>query len=432
MSSETIHLPELLAEIARLAALSPAQYERERQDAAKRLKVRTAFLDKYVADQRGAVVDRATGRPVVLRDVEPWPEPVDLAGVLADLRAAVRRHVVMPDEAATAVALWAAHTWVYERFQHTPRLGITSPTKRCGKSTLLAVLRLVCRRTIKADGISASGTFRTVEALKPVSLLLDEADAYLRENEALRGVLNSGFERDGSYIRIQEVNGVFEPRQFETFAPAAIAAIGKLPSTLEDRSLPIRLSRKTATDLVEKLRARGNRGGLADLARKLCRWAADEADALSDDPGVPEAMSDREGDISVSLLAIADQAGGAWPERARVDLLRLFGIRGEDTEAEAGVLLLADLRELFLGTSAVRMASADICQHLAGMEDRPWPEWRQGKAITPRQLAVVLAPFGIRPANLRGMDGRVPKGYYREAFAEAWDRYLPSFVPQTS
>ena len=58
------------------------------------------------------------------------------------------------------------------------------------------------------------------------------------------------------------------------------------------------------------------------------------------------------------------------------------------------------------------------------MEDRPWPEWRQGKPITPRQLARQLEAFSIRPGTIRTESG-TPKGYKKEAFKDAWSRYLP-------
>jgi hypothetical protein len=78
--------------------------------------------------------------------------------------------------------------------------------------------------------------------------------------------------------------------------------------------------------------------------------------------------------------------------------------------------------------SATRLTSADIVARLAGMEERPWPEWKAGKPITAPQLARALAPFGVRPATIR-TGGNTAKGYYREAFEEAWARYLPSETP---
>jgi hypothetical protein len=408
--------------IARLAKLPLLEYERVRESEAKPLGCRASILDKLVQqarEQNGAT----SGRGVAFHDPELWPVSLGTDALLGDLVDAIRRHVVLSAAAADVVALWIAHTWVYQRFDHSPRLGITSPTKRCGKSTLMEVLRLTCCRTLKADNVSASGVFRTVEALRPLTLLADEADTFLRDAEELRGVLNSGFERSGQVIRVVERNGKHVPVVFATFCPVALAAIGELPETLADRAVPIRLERKAASEKVQRMRATGNRAALSDLARKLIRWAADTASALATNPELPEMMSDREGDISVPLLAVADHAGPEWAARGRKALLEVFGIRAAaEGNTEIGALLLGDIRALF--GDADKMPSAILCEQLAKMEDRPWPEWRQNKSMTQTQLAAALKPFRIRPTTIR--DGNsTPKGYERAAFKEAWSRYLP-------
>ena len=421
------------AELDRLAKLDVLTYEREREAGATKLGCRVAMLDKLIADRR-PLPEAATGRGVSLPVVEPWHEPVNGGALLDTLTAAIKRHVILPPHAPEAAALWIAQTWVFERFEHTPRLSITSPAKRCGKSTLLDVLHATVRRPLKADNISASGVFRVVEALAPVTLLLDEADSYMRENEELRGVLNSGFERSGNVVRVIEVKGEMQPLAFSTFAPAALAGIGRLPDTIEDRAIPIVLQRKGAGETADKLRVTGARPALADLQRKLARWAADAGPRLSHEPSIPDEMGDREGDICVPLLAVADAAGGRWPERARKGLLAMFGRRAsEDGAAEAGTLLLADLRELFFlkdKLPSTKLASTEIVAALADMEHRPWPEWRNGKPMSATQLARALKPYGVTPGAVR--DGGPPfKGYQRGDFANAWKRYLPNRTVST-
>ena len=419
-------------EIARLAALDPMEYDRQREAAAEALRVRKPTLDDMVQAARPRP-EATDGRTVALAEVDPWPEPVAAGALLHDLARAIRRHVLLPASATDCTALWIAHTWVYDRFQHSPRLSITSPAKRCGKSTLLDVLRATCHRPLKADNISASGVFRTVEALRPLSLLVDEADSFLGDNEELRGILNSGFEASGEVVRVVEIQGEHQPIRFATYCPVALAGIGALPGTLEDRALPVVLQRKAAAETVTKLRAQGARAALHDLARKLARWAADRRRHLPADPPVPDAMGDREGDIAVPLLAIADDAGGEWPGRARLALLDLFGVRtANEGTTEAGAMLLADIKLLFAGLSALRLTSAQIVEHLAKQEERPWPEWRHGKPMTAPQLARELAPFGVRPGTIRVPGAATAKGYYRDSFEEAWTRYLPSEVPSVS
>ncbi|MFC7538818.1 DUF3631 domain-containing protein [Siccirubricoccus deserti] len=426
--SETRDRAAEALEIARLSALDPMEYDRQRQAAAERLGVRVSVLDEAVQGARPKP-EAADGRGVALAQVEPWHDPVDAAAMLHDLAAAIERHVILPASAIDCCTLWIAHTWVHERFQHSPRLSVTSPVKRCGKSTLLDVLRATSHRPLKADNISASGVFRTVEALRPLTLLVDEADTFLGDNEELRGILNSGFERSGEVIRVVEVKDEWQPIRFATFAPVALAGIGTLPGTLEDRAVPIVLQRKAAAEVVVKLRSPGARAALHTITRKLARWAADRAARLPMDPPIPDALGDREGDISVPLLAVADDAGGEWPRRAREALLSVFGLRtAAEGTMESGALLLRDIKLLFAETSSLRMPSADIVRRLGEMEERPWPEWRGGKPMTAPQLARALNPFGVRPATIRfGVD--TAKGYYREAFDEAWSRYLPSENP---
>jgi len=52
-------------------------------------------------------------------------------------------------------------------------------------------------------------------------------------------------------------------------------------------------------------------------------------------------------------------------------------------------------------------------------EESPWAEWRQGGPITARGVAMLLAPFGIRPDHDRS--GRL---YRLSAFQDAVTRYL--------
>ena len=412
--------------IARLAKLPPIAYERVREREAERLGCRPLILDKAVRGRQAELANRAqaSGKALCLAHVEPWPERVVLADALADLHSAIRRHLVLSDHAAVAISLWVAHTYVYAHFENTPRLSINSPTLRCGKSTLVEILATVCNRPLRADSISAAGTFRIVEALAPVTLLLDEVDTFLKENEEIRGVLNSGFARGGGVIRIVEQGGEFTPVRFRTFAPLALAGIGRLPATVEDRAVPIRLQRKRRDDHIERLRDDGNTKRLRDISRRFARWSEDAGGELATSPAIPPEFGDREGDLSVPLLAIGDAAGGDWPSSIRHALGALFGARAASEEGDgAAELLLRHIREIFVEVSATRISSAELCERLAGRDDAPWAEWRGGHPITAHQLAVVLKPFAIRPRTLRTPGGMPQKGYTRESFGEAWQRY---------
>ena len=416
--------PESAAEaIARLAKLEPLEYEQIRVTEAERLKFRVSALDAFVQDARPKSPENH-GKSFTLSDPEPWPEAVSLPHLLADLEAAILKHMSLSRATAICATLWVAHTWVYQRFEFTPRLAIISPLPRCGKSTLLSIIAATASRTFKADNISASGTFRTVESLAPLTLLLDEADSYLGDNEELRGVLNSGYERSGCVVRTVEIKDIWTPVRFATFCPSALAAIRRIPTTIEDRSIPARLQRAANGAGLVKLRAPGARQALRDIARKFCRWRQD-GPALTAEPVMPAVLNDREADISVPLLSIAEAAGLEWAERARAALIEVFGLRAEaEGTAETGAMLLADVKAAFDAAAAKALPSEGVCEYLAGREDRPWPEWKNGKPITKAQLARALAPFGIKPRTIRLPSGATPKGYHADDFGDAWGRYV--------
>ena len=70
-----------------------------------------------------------------------------------------------------------------------------------------------------------------------------------------------------------------------------------------------------------------------------------------------------------------------------------------------------------------RVSSNELVASLSEMEHRPWADYKHGKPITQFQVGRLLAQFGISPVNLR-IGGQVRKGYQREDFLDAFDRYL--------
>ncbi|MGH9353223.1 MAG: DUF3631 domain-containing protein, partial [Terriglobia bacterium] len=250
------------------------------------------------------------------------------------------------------------------------------------------------------------------------TLLIDEADTFLRDSDELRGVLNSGHRRRSAVV-IRTVGDDFEPRQFCTWAPKAIALIGKLPPTLADRSLTIALRRREPGESIERWRD----NSYPELRRKLARLVADNEAVLAEArPDLPADLHDRARDNWEPLLAIADLAGGEWPKRSRQSAKVLSAPDDESTST----MLLEDLQSLFRTRDAPRFTSAEICEHLAALEDRPWPEFgRTQKPITPRQLAGRLTPFGIHPSQGRRGESNW-RGYDVSDFADAFTRYLQS------
>lgn len=421
---------ELSAEVIKLAAMPALEYDRLRKSEAERLGVRVATLDDAVNAARPAP-DHASpaaggGRVLSLPDTEPWSEPVDGAAVLAEASELFTRYIALPAGAADALALWCAYTHAFDAFFISPRLAIISPEKRCGKTTVLRALALLCNRALPAANITAPALFRTIELARP-TLLVDEADTFLKGSEELRGVLNSGHARDGCVIRT--VGDDHEPRQFSTWAPCAIAMIGRLPDTLADRSIAVPMRRRTASEQTERLRSDRTEQA-AGLRSRLARFAVDARGAWGRaDPAMPAGLHDRAADNWRPLFAIADAAGGGWRDRAAAACLALSA--GAEPDADStGVALLRDIRTAFAAKGDPdRLASADLCHMLADNEASLWAAYgRSEKPLAPVALARLLKRFKIAPKFMR--DGADTwRGYERDAFADAWARYLPAETP---
>ncbi len=412
--------PDYEMNVQRLAALPRHEYDGLRKTEAARLGVRLTTLDLDIDRARNGGADipaPGQGRALILPDPKPWSNPVDGARLLEMIVAGIRRHVVLGAVEADAAALWTVAVHAVDAWSIFPRLFIGAMGQGCGKSTMLDVLSRLVPRPLGASHVTAASLFRVVEAMRP-TLLLDEADAYARNNEDLRAVLDAGHRRDGAVIRT--VGDDHEPRQFSAWAPVALAAIGTLPGTVQDRSITIRLRRRRADEPIEPLR-NGRADELAELARMAARWTGDHAAALAAaDPVMPAGIINRCGDNWAPLISVADLACGDWPIRARHAAVALSA--GQDGES-LRVTLLRDIWAAFEARGTDRLSSDELAAYLGGLEDRRWPEYRAGRPITKPQLARLLRPFHISPGTIRLPDGRTPKGYHRAAFADAVERY---------
>lgn len=383
----------------------------------------------------------------LFEDTTEW-KPATGAEILDPAFRFIRRFVSLTDSQARVVVLWVAHTHAISAADFTPYMNVTSAEKESGKSRLLEVVAVLVANAWKTENASPAAIVRKVhaglEAGEPVTILFDERDSQLggdkERAETIRGILNSGYERGGSYSRcVGEKMSVVD---FGTFGAKALAGIGTLSDTVASRSIPIRLKR-ARRGKVKRFRRRDVEREAAEIKGKLASWCQVNAEKLRDaQPEIPEQLSDRQADCCEPLLAIADIAGCDWPETGRWALAELCA-QGRAEDDSIGVKLLGDIKRILSPHDEDgpplppqdRIASSDLAEALGKMEDRPWSEWgRSQKPMTPPQVARLLGKYGICPHTVRLPDERRLKGYEREQFAEAWELYLPpdsAQVPST-
>lgn len=407
------------SELNRLASLSPVDYEQQRSNAAKALGMRASALDKIVKGIQADDQEQASGSDI-FDHVKAWDESVDGAALLNDIVAAVNRHIVCEAPTANATALWIAFTWCIDAMQIAPIACITAPEKRCGKTQLLSLIGELCYQPMPASNISTAALFRSIEKWQP-TLLIDEADTFLKENEELRGVINAGHSRRQAYV-IRTTGDNHEPTRFNVWGAKAISGIGHLSETIKDRSILLELRRKVQGEDRERLR-HANPATFDSIRRKLARFSMDNMDALADArPALPDALNDRAQDNWESLLAIADLVGDHWPKTARHSALAISGI--EEHAPSINEELLSDIKAVFDRTRQSRIFSTDLLEYLCADEETAWATWNKGRPMNARQLSKRLEGFGIVPKNVRIGTGQ-RKGYDLTDFHNAFIRYIP-------
>ena len=367
LADQPVHKETEQETLARLAALSAFEYDRCREAEAQALNVRPATLDKEVAKARGQAAEDAEDDEVddFLVDPEPWPESVDLADLLDRIVDAAKAHLVLPPGAAEVIALWAVFAHAHDAFHISPYLTATSPTPECGKSTLLTFVSGLVPKPAAASNFTTAVIFRIIEAWGP-TLMIDEADTYLRDNIEMRGVLNGAHMRSAAYAaRVIDAGDDHKPKFFPTWGPKFIALIGKLPVTLASRSIHIEMRRKKAGETIQPLRA-DRIDHLKPLCRQAARWWLDNSIRLGAiEPEIPMELYGRAADNWRPLLAIADAAGGEWPERARQIAVKLGGRRDEQTSS---IMLLEDIKAIFVEHGLDRIFTADLIDKLTAIE----------------------------------------------------------------
>jgi hypothetical protein len=383
--------------------------------------------DLYDYIERGGTLEALLAQ---IRSTAEWKaEETDVPELLDSVAAYIRRFVSLSEAQKIVTTLWVIHTRVLCAADTTPYLAITSAEKQSGKTRLLEVLETLIAKPWLTGRVTSAVLVRKIDAEQP-TLLLDESDAAFGGEkeyaETLRGVLNTGYRRGGVYSCCVGKGSETSFKDFSTFSAKAIAGIGKLPDTVADRSIPIRLKRAArGEDGVLKFRRREVEDEASNLRKRIDSWATQIIQEVSNArPQLPDELSDRQQDGAESLLAIADLAGGRWPNAARTALVSLCA-EGQHEDGSLGCNLLSDIRQLFDEKLTDRMSSADLASALAGLETSPWGEWNRGKPISQAKVARLLHPYEIITHNVR-IGEKVLKGYERQDFEDVWKRYLRS------
>jgi hypothetical protein len=379
-------------------------------------------------EQDGETLQGSEYRP---EPTKPWTQAVDPAEVLDAVAHTFDLYVYASREVMTVLTLWTTFTHVFDAFGVCPILDISSPTKRCGKSTAVVVARHLAASPLLSGNITAASLFRAVEAWKP-TLLIDEADTFLKMADELKGIVNSGHTRDTAFV-VRSEGDKNEPRIFSTWAPKLVAAIGRLPETIEDRSIRVVLARKpTAVVKADAFDPVAVREACGDVRRQIVRFVLDHLDEIAQaEVERPDGLHDRAWNNWRPLFAAASVAGPAWIERCLAAAAEFAG--GEDADDDYGVLLLRHVWEAMGSPTELgaRISTSDLIDQLVARDDAVWAKWWARDAADGAQrkgvasaIAYRMRPFGIGPEQFK-VEGEKTRGY---KFSETFETCVRSYL----
>ena len=336
---------------------------------------------------------------VVVEDVEPWPDPVVPKDLAAALEAKWRRHLVTSEVNYWTLVLWEILTHLKDHVSLIPILGIRSALPRCGKTRTLEVLDKSVWKPLFAGSVSSAAMIRTIEKYAPC-FLVDEFDAFLAQNEEFRGVLNTCHTRGLKHIRCAPET--HEPQAFNAFCAVAVALIGRLPTTVEDRAIILYLERKQVSQKVVPVR-KVPAEEFVRLQRMTRRFALDNASKiLSSIPVLPKLSNDRALENWETLVQIAAVFGDPWPFRAFTGAKLLTP--GDNDNQDFKILLLISLRRLFWerglhapGREEEPLFTSVILSELNKDPEAPWADKKKYSAgLTAEKLSSELREFRVK------------------------------------
>ena len=383
----------------------------------KTWKIKKSAIDKDIGK---LVKPQDQGGTSIVEELKPDEGEVNGAEIANEIMECLKEHVYLDNEAQyIAITLWIFLTYCFERFNILPMLLITSPTMRCGKTTLLSVLRSLVNRSLVASNISPAAVYRTVDKYKP-TLLLDEADTGLAENEELRGIINAMHTKDTAFvIRVGSKDMNFEPERFNTFCPKVVAMIGQPVCTWIDRSIQVKMERKPSDLRLKKLPIDYYKEKQT-LRQRLLKWASGlNVPKILDNNF--DLVNNRAEDNWGPLIYISTTLGDGWFEKARE---AMFMMEQREEDEDLRIELLRDVKTFLDESGARKVFSRELVEYLNGLEDRPWCDYNHGRGVTMAWMSRQFKTFGIQSKYIR-RDGTVARGYSKNNFKKVFTLYLP-------
>jgi putative DNA primase/helicase len=285
----------------------------------------------------------------------------------------------------------------------------------------------VANQPIPASNISAAALYRVIKDDCP-TLILDEADSFLKENEELRNVMNSGHEREFAWVmRYNPDSGVVE--RFSTWCPKVVAMIGKPKRTILSRSIHVKLQRNKDFE-VQKFDEETNQK-LTVIHSKFARIA----EQIREEVRVfrTSLLTNRARDNWQPLLAIAHAASPEW-ERLTISAAAKIEALERQGKDDFRRYLLESLSEFIKEKRALHkfppeqrffIKTDDILDGANGLNSDKEAPWKDGKPgqLTAHRLGKELREYDVESVREREEGSNRARGYWSDEIERIIQQY---------
>ena len=373
------------------------------------------------------------------------PTDADLATLLEDVVRAIRRfvHLRLDRMYAEAYLLWIAGTHVFQWSDMFPRFLATSPEPGCGKSTLMKVGSFMCEDAVRTSSATPASLVRLIDSKKrtkgKIVIFADDAENFIKDRHT--SLLNNGFDRlgGGVFVCEKDKTGNYTHKEFDVYAPLAMFRIGTTPvDSTRTRCIEIAVPKAKPGDSLERFDPTKAETELTMIKKALSRWATQHGKKLKGyDPVMPQELGNRDADLWRFLIAIADLAGGHWPNTARKTAVSITlnspaqeSTREFKAHIRDALALAKNQRELIAHNVSwetlmislksdgnLRVSSSGLCALMAKISAKY-------NNLNPQELAKRLRQFDISPVPIKIGDSSF-RGYKEEELKDMLERYGP-------
>ena len=300
--------------------------------------------------------------------------------LLRRLESLISQCVTVDEKYVPVLADFVLSTWFVDRLEVAPYLSVVG-LPQSGKTTLLKVLSLVCRRSLLIADITSASFYQACARFMP-TILIDETGS-IRSNRTLRHILRSGTTRDVLSVRRNRTFHSFGTKVISWLEPPDDPALNSrcilIPMFESKRTALVRTDDPKVQQMAAELQAQLLRFRLENYkAVKLAGVAGDEV------------LRPRTRDLLRALSAAHAQDA----ERCQ-GLLKFFesgqGIPAEPLDPAQNAVLralfsLVHVREDF---SSIRVG--DLTRIVNLFLDRAGENLR----LLPRKVGAVLTSLGV-------------------------------------